>query len=105
MLKTELIASWKLVNNGIRDMYIVTTVTGQSVWINKSQFDTNAEQVTYTVKKAGEEYVKSDGTKGNLKIDRNEFNGCGRQIVKKFSSIEILDHLANKGITPQFSLQ
>lgn len=103
-MKTELIASWKLVETNGRDMYVVTTVSGATIWIPKSQFDTNAEQITYKLLKAGDEYVKKDGTKGNLQADRNEFVGCGKQIIKKYSTLEVLDHLANKGITPTFAL-
>lgn len=103
-MKTKLIASWKLVNANKREMYIVTTVDGDTIWVPKSQFDTNAEQITFTMLKAGSDYTNSAGEPAKLKADRNEFNGCGRQIVKKFNSLEILDHLANKGVTPTFAL-
>ena len=103
-MKTELIASWKLVSAKGREMYIVTTNSGQTVWVPKHQFDTNAEQITYEIKKAGDAYVNSAGEKTNLKADRNEFLGCGKQIVKKFSTLEIMDHLVSKGITPSFSM-
>ena len=103
-MKTELIASWKLVNANNREMYIVTTISGSVVWVPKAQFDTNAEQITYTMLKAGSDYTNSAGDKAQLKADRNEFNGCGKQVVKKYSTLEILDHLANKGVTPTFAL-
>lgn len=101
---TELIASWKLVNNGLRDMYIVYTESGKEVWANKSQFDTNAEQISFKTMKAGDEYTNSKGELAQLKKDRNEFLGCGKQIVKKYNSMEILDHLVSKGITPTFAM-
>lgn len=102
-MKTELIASWKLVTVDCRDMYIVNTVSGNVIWVTKSQFDTNAEQITYKVMKAGDEYTDKSGKIKQLKNDRNEFLGCGKQIVKKCSSVELLDHLTNKGVTPTFS--
>ena len=103
-MKTELIASWKLVVVNNKDMYVVTTVSGATVWIPKAQFDTNAEQITYKLLKAGDKYIKSDKTEGVLQQDRNEFIGCGKQIVKKYSTLEVLDHLASKGITPTFAM-
>ncbi len=103
-MKTQLIASWKLVNNGVKDMYIINTIGGDVVWVTKSQFDTNAEQITYKVMKAGDKYIKSDKSEGVLTADRNEFLGCGKQIVKKYDSIELLDHMISKGITPTFAM-
>lgn len=103
-MKTELIASWKLVTKEGRELYIVTTISGATVWVTKAQFDTNAEQITYKSMKAGDEYTNSKGDVAKLKQDRNEFLGCGKQIVKKFNSMELLDHLANKGIVPTFQL-
>ena len=103
-MKTQLIASWKQVNNGVRDMYIINTIDGEVIWVNKSSFDTNAEQVTFRVMKAGDEYTTKDGVVEKLKADRNEFLGCGKQVVKKFNSMEILDHLVAKGITPTFAM-
>lgn len=104
MLKTELIASWSTATVSGREMYIVNTVSGAEVWVNKSKFDTNAEQVSYHIMKAGDKYTKSDGTEGTLQKDRNEFKGAGKQVVKKYNSLEILDSLTAKGITPTFSL-
>lgn len=103
-MKTEIVASWKLVTKDSRELYVVTTVSGAIVWINKANFDTNAETITYKVMKAGDEYTKSDKTVGVLKADRNEFVGCGKQIVKKYNSVELLDHLIAKGITPTFAM-
>lgn len=103
-MKTEIIASWKLVTKDSRELYVVTTVSGAIVWINKHNFDTNAETITYKLMKAGDEYTKSDKTVGVLKDDRNEFIGCGKQIVKKYSAVELMDHMISKGVTPQFAL-
>lgn len=104
MLKTELIASWKLVAKEGRELYIITTALGNTVWVPKAQFDTNAEQITYKELKAGSKYTNSKGEQAELKADRNEFTGCGKQIIKKFNTMEILDHLVNKGVTPSFNL-
>lgn len=101
---TEIVASWKQVNVEGRDLYIVTTVSGQVVWIPKQQFDSNSETITYKPMKAGDEFQKKDGTVGTLSKDRNEFVGCGKQIVRKFDSKELLEYVINKGITPSFAL-
>lgn len=107
-MKTELIASWKLVNTktskGERQMYIITTDKGNKVWCTKDQFDTNAETITFTEMKKGDKYLNSKQEEAELQADRNEFQGCGRQIVKKFNTLEVMDHLASKGITPSFQL-
>lgn len=103
-MKTQIIASWKLVSSNNRDMYIVTTVDGETVWVPKNQFDTNAEIITFTPRKAGEKYVNSKGEEGTLKSDRNDYVGAGKQIVKKFNSVELLDHVVSKGIVPTFAL-
>lgn len=101
---TEIISSWVSTTYEGREMYVVNTISGQTVWVSKSKFDTNAEQITYQPMKAGDTYTDKDGKEGTLKKDRNEFKGAGKQIVKKFDTKEILDHLVNKGVTPQFSL-
>ena len=103
-MKTEIIAGWKLVVTAKGEKLVVTTVSGATVWATKAQFDTNAEQITYTPMKAGDKYTDKAGVAQALKADRLEFVGCGRQIIKKFTSLEILDHMASKGITPQFAL-
>lgn len=97
-------ASWKLVNNKGREMYIVTTISGAIIWVPKAQFDTNAEQITYSTMKAGDTYTNSKGEAAKLKLDRNEFLGCGKQIIKKYDTKEILDHMIAKGVTPTFAL-
>ncbi len=101
---TELIASAKPVVATGRDMIIVTTASGATVWVTKSQFDPAAEQITYTVRKAGEKYIKKDKTEGVLLADRNEYVGSSKQIVKKYDTLGIMDYLISKGVTPTFSL-
>ena len=103
-MKTEIIASWKLVTKEGRELYIINTISGATVWVSKNQFDTNAEQISYKTMKAGEKYIKKDKTEGVLIADRNEFLGCGKQVVKKYDTLEIMDHLAAKGVTPSFNL-
>lgn len=103
-MKTELIASWKLIIKNGAELYIITTVNGSTIWCTKAQFDSSAETITFKPMKKGDVYTKRDGTQGELQADRNEFQGCGKQIIKKYSSLEILDHLSAKGITPSFQL-
>lgn len=103
-MKTERIASFKLVTSQGREMYVVTTVSGQTVWVPKAQFDTNSEVVSYNSRKAGEKYIKKDLTEGVLAADRNDFVGSGKQIVQKYSTLEIMDHLIAKGVTPTFAV-
>lgn len=101
---TQLIASWKLVISKGRDLYIVTTTQGQTVWVPKNQFDSSAESITFKVLPIGTDYKSSDGTMKKTLAERNEFIGCGKQIVKKYSAVELLDHMQAKGITPTFSM-
>ncbi len=106
-MKTELIASWRLqpmIGKLKQDMIIVTTVSGATVWVTKASFDTNAEQITYKMMKAGDPYTNTKGEEAKLTADRNEFVGAGKQVIKKYSTFEILDHLVAKGITPTFSM-
>lgn len=104
MNKTELIASQKPVISKGKDMIIVTTTLGNQVWVPKEQMDASAEQITYTPRKKGDKYINKDGTEGALKDDRNDYVGTSKQIVRKYSTIEVLDHLASKGVTPTFAL-
>ncbi len=105
--KTELIAAWRIQPQAGKmknDMIIVTTISGAEVWVNKHQFDTNAEQITYNVMKAGDEYTNKTGDKATLVADRNEFKGCSKQIIKKYDAKEMLDYMASKGMTNALSL-
>lgn len=103
-MKTELIASWKLVDNKGKQMYIVNTTSGEKVWATKGQFDTNAEQISYKPMKIGDKYINSKGEEAKLIADRNEFEGCGRQIVKKYDAKELLELVASKGLTNALTL-
>lgn len=101
----ELMASWKLVAPvGGKEQYVVTTVSGAVIWVPKAQFDSNAETISYEVMKAGDKYTKRDLTEGTLTKDRNNFIGCAKQIVKKYSSKELYEELAKSGITPALVL-
>lgn len=119
-MKTELIAFHKLVSTAKGDKYIVTTVTGVEIWVNKSQFNENAEQISYLSHKAGDSVIansdsrrmKEDGKtplylKGDtIKLEKaqNDFKGCGIQRVKKFDTTQIMDFLIGKGVTPTFAV-
>ncbi len=104
IMKTALIASWKLVIAKGREMIIVTTVNNDTIWVPKSQFDTNAEQITFKSLKKGSDYTNSQGVVAHLAADREEYIGCGKQIVKKFNSMELIDHMIAKGVTPTFAM-
>lgn len=106
-MKTELIASWRIqpkAGKMTQDMIIVTTITGKEIWVIKTQFDTNAEQITYVEMKAGDTYTNKEGKPDKLKADRNEFRGCGKQIIKKYDAMQMLDYMASKGMTNALSL-
>lgn len=103
-MKVEIIASFNFTTVDGRDMLIVTTVNNNVIWVPKHKFDTNAETITFKPMKAGDEYTTKDGSTAKLLKDRNEFLGYGKQIIKKFDTKEILDHLVNKGVTPTFAL-
>ena len=101
---TELIASTKSVIANGRELVIVTTASGATVWVSKSQLDSSAEQISYDAKKAGAKYITKDGVEGVLKSDRNDFVGCGKQIIKKYDAKELLASVIAAGVTPTFSL-
>lgn len=103
-MKTEIIASWTTTVYKAVIYYIVTTVSNQTIWVPKDKFDTNAETITYESLEVGAPYTNKAGEVLKRTKAGNNFIGCGRQIVKKFSSVELMDHLVNKGITPQFNL-
>lgn len=105
-MKTELISSVKPVttSKGGKEMLILTTIEGNVVWVPKSQFDASADTVTFNSMKKDDTYTKADGSQGQLIADRNEFVGCNKQVVKKYSTMEIMDHLISKGITPTFAM-
>lgn len=97
-MTTELIASSKpVVSKGV-ELVIVTTASGATIWVSKSQFNPNADQVSYNAKKKGESYTKSTGEVATLVNDRNEFVGTG-----KISKFAMLDYMAKLGISPSLS--
>lgn len=103
---TEIIASWKKVTpTGGFTQYVVTTTSGATVWVPEKQFDSNAETISFEVMKAGDKYIKKDLSEGVLKNDRNNFTGCGKQIVKKYSNVELFTELNKLGIQPNVVLQ
>lgn len=95
---TELIASTKPVNVKGVDYVIVRTASGAEVWVQKNQFDTNADQIVYEAHKAGEKYTKRDNTEGVFATDRKEFVG-----MKKLNKFELLEFMAKHGISPSLS--
>ena len=103
-MKTEIIASWTTTVYNALVYYIVTTITNQTIWVPKDKFDTNAETITYESLIAGSEYTNKAGDVLKRTKAGNNFIGCGKQIVKKFDTMQIMDHLINKGITPSFNM-
>lgn len=105
-MPTELISATKpvLTKKAKREMVIVTTESGATVWVPKSQFDPSAERISYELRKKGSPYKTSDGAEGILSEDRNEFLGSSKQIVRQYSKIEILEHLHNRGIMPTLAI-
>lgn len=103
-MKTEIIASWSITEYKSKSYYVITTISNQTIWVPKDKFDTNAETITYEALEVGAPYTNKAGEELKRTKAGNNFIGCGKQIVKKFSSIELMDHLVNKGITPQFNL-
>lgn len=118
-MKTELIAFHKLVTVQGVEKYIVTTVTGVEVWVRKQDFNEASETISYIPHKAGDTVIANRDSKrmgadgktplylkgASIKLEKanNEFKGCSIQRVEKFSSIQIMDHLMAKGVTPQFA--
>jgi hypothetical protein len=98
-MNTEQIVSAKNVNTTRGAQVIVTTATGKTVWVAKEAFDPNAETISYTAKKAGDEYVDKQGAKQVLKSDQNAFEGFG-----KLSKLAIIQALHAVGITPSLAL-
>lgn len=103
MNNTETIASAKLCMTKKGEQYLVTTVSGQQVWVPKHQYESNAETITYAVRKAGDKYIISSGeNKGKeavLKTDQNSFEGFGKR-----SKDDILASLFKQGFTPAIAI-
>ena len=103
-MKTEIIASWTTTLYKTAMYYVITTVNNAVVWVPKDKFDTNAETITYEALIAGSEYTDKLGVVKKREKAGNNFIGCGRQIVKKYDTMAIMDHLINKGVTPSFNM-
>lgn len=103
MKNEKIVASKPAAVNGAQ-MIIITTESDNTVWVPASQFSKLATIVTYKPRKAGEEYVRKDGTKGTLKADRNDFVGLDRVSVMENSTKETIDYMLSKGVTPSFNL-
>lgn len=87
MKKTEKIASVKpVVANGIEQV-VITTVTGAVVWVKQSSFDDTKKAIVFDAKKAGDTWTnKATGETGELKADRNDFEGYS--VEEDFSRME-----------------
>lgn len=103
-MKTELIQGFKMVVFNGNELVIVTTQSGATIWVPKSQYDPSAETITYKVMKAGDEYTNKAGETAKLLKDRNEFSGLGKQIVKKYNVVEMFTELNKLGITPAINM-
>lgn len=97
-MTTELITTSKPVVSKGQEFVIVTTASGATIWVAKAQFNPNADQISYNLRKAGEEYTNSKGEPAKLLNDRNEFVGTG-----KISKFAMLDYMAKVGISPSLS--
>lgn len=104
MNTTEKIVSVKPVVVEGRDQLIVTTESGAIVWVPKAQFDLTSETITYSKRKAGDAYIGKDGKEGKLRADRNDFIGCGKQIVRKYDALELLTELHKRGVEPKLAI-
>lgn len=101
-MKTEQILGTKNVNFGGIDYVVVTTKSNAIIWVKKDQFDDKAETITYTARKAGEEYKDKAGEIQKLKSDRNDFNCLGKLGVDK--TVELFEKLQKLGITPAINV-
>ena len=97
---TETIASKKPVLAKSGEMFLVTTKSGATIWVMKSQLVDSAETITYEQHAAGSTYTNNKtGEIGVRKSAANEFVGYG-----KASKFDVLDYLKAQGVTPVFSL-
>lgn len=97
-MTTELIATSKPVVSKGQQLVIVTTASGAEVWVNKDQFNPNADQISYNARKKGDKYIDKDKQEHTLLKDRNDFVGTG-----KISKFAMLDYMAKVGISPSLS--
>ncbi len=93
-----MITSKKPVTTKNGDQVIVTTASGAEIWVPKSQFDVNADQIVYESHKAGDKYANRDGVETAYTKDGNKFVGC-----KKINKFELLDYMLKIGIQPSLS--
>lgn len=99
MQKTELITAMKPVMVKGVEKIIVTTESGATIWINKSQMDNTAETITYSIEPAGSKYIVN-GVEKTSKDVYFKFEGFYRQIIKKMSTADLYKELAKSGIVP-----
>lgn len=97
-MTSELITSQKPVVSQGRNMVIVTTKSGKTVWVAKDQFNPNADTIQYEERKKGDKYITKEGDTHELASDRNEYIGSG-----KLSKLELLDYMAKIGVSPSFN--
>lgn len=100
---TEIIVGSKLIMTKKGEQYLVTTESGANVWVPKAQYDSNAETILYTARKAGDKFIYTSGeNKGKeavLKTDQNNFEGFGKR-----SKDSILASLFKQGFTPAIAI-
>lgn len=108
---TELIAGYKHVTTPRGERVIVTTKSGEVVWVLKNQFNEQVETITYHKVKKGDKYTSRTQKDENgvalvleMKSDRNEFDCQGAQIIQKYSTMDLIDRVLAAGKTPSFSL-
>jgi len=97
-MTSEIIASVKPVVAQGKNMVIVTTASGATVWVAKDQFNPNADTIQYNSRKKGEKYTDKENQQHELQSDRNEYVGSA-----KLSKLELLDYMAKIGVSPSFN--
>lgn len=126
--KTEIIVGAKPVPT--KGLMLIHTESGQQLFVSDKAYNENAETVTYETHAAGSTFIATrdssrtmpnpDPTtagatpfvplyrKGQSVVrqkDSVEFVCFGaKQVVKKYSALELIDHMIAKGITPAFNL-
>ena len=100
-MTTEAIVSTKPVVAAGIEKVLITTESGATVWVNKSQFIPNAKSVTYEAHAAGSTWTNAKtGATGTRKSASNEYVGCDG----KAQDLTVIKYLISQGITPTFSL-
>lgn len=103
-MKTELICAKKLLMVKGVEKYLVTTASGTQVWVNKDQFDSTAETITYQIHAIGSKYTDKNGAEVTRTAPYVEFIGADVQRVKKVSAVELYAELSKLGITPAINV-